>query len=126
MFGDKQTGMLATALFSKRQDGSIAALSAMDAKNLMGRIDSYSTGMGAFNLLIPARAIQKLGLDESLWQQSTKPSHMKDGTAAYDMDYMTGIEFVSRLEVLAGCSWPEAQAFKASIDATRDGTIEKA
>lgn len=115
---ERQTAMVATALFSKRADGHIESLSDVDAAKLLGCIDSYHTGMGAFNLLVPANKIKELGLNEELWGKASKTVDYK-GRAMYDVDYMTGIELISRLSVVSGKTWQEARELKASIDATR-------
>ena len=115
---ESATAMLATALMSKRSDGHIVAPTATEATNLLGCIDSYNTGMGAFNLLVPKSKIQELGLNEVLWGRAA-PVHTTDGRAVYDVDYMTGIELIGRLEVVAGKKWKDAQALKQRVDASR-------
>ena len=115
---ERQTAMVAHALVSKRADGHIESLSDVDAAKLLGCIDSYNAGMGAFNLLVPANKIKELGLNEELWGKASKPVDYK-GRTMYDVDYMMGFELISRLSVVSGKTWQEARELKASIDATR-------
>jgi len=115
---ERQMAMVATALFSKRADGHIESLSAVDAAKLLGCIDSYNTGMGAFNLLVPVNKIKELDLNEALWGKAAKTID-QNGRSMYDVDYMTGIELISRLSVVSGKTWQEARELKSSIDATR-------
>jgi len=112
---ERQTALLATALFSKRADGHIEAISAIEAAQFLGAIDSYPTGQGAFNLLVPASKITTLGLNAELWD---KAALNKRGNQ-YEIDYMTGVELISRLEVLSGKSWAEQRALKNSVDESR-------
>ncbi len=107
---EEQTALLATFLISKRADGSLEPLDAAAADQLLGKIDSYSTGQGAFNLLVPESAITQVGLALEGWKKAAKRTTRPDGSSAYDLDYMTGVEMLGRLQNISGMQWANARA----------------
>lgn len=111
---ERQTSFVATALFSKRADGHIEPISATEAAQLLGSIDSYHTGQGSYNYLVPVQKITALGLNSELWE---KAATQRAGN--YDLDALTGTEFISRLEVLSGKTLAEQRALKKSVDDSR-------
>lgn len=107
---EKETALLATFLISKRADGTLAPLDAAAAGQLLGKIDSYATGQGAFNLLVPQTALQHAGLAREGWEKAAKLTTLNDGSAAYDLDYMTSVDLLGRLEFTSGITWADARA----------------
>ena len=114
---------------SKPASGEIQFSDALKirAATLLGKIDSYSTGQGAFNLLIPKTAIVGSGFHEKTWEDAQDAGllktiqHGNPPKECYEVDYMTATtELLPRLEMVAGKKWSEARAQK---DATR-GDIE--
>lgn len=117
-----QTALVATTLFSKRADGHIEMLSPQNAAAFLGAIDSYNTGQGSFNLLVPKTKIHELGLNQELWDRvgGSGREHNIKGREYYDIDCVTGFEFISRLEVISGKKWSDMRAVKEAVDASRE------
>ncbi len=115
----KHYALTATALLAKRNaDGSIFKdeqgmghlLDPVDALKLLGKIDSYSTGMGAFNLLVPVAAVRAAGLEE-VWKKAGFTETRHKDALHYDVeDYMLGAQIIPRLELQAGETWKAARA----------------
>jgi len=122
-----QTGQVHLEDATKPASGEIRFSDALKlrAATLLGKIDSYSTGQGAFNLLIPKTAITDSGFHEKTWEDAQvagllkAQKHGNPPKDYYEMDYMTATtEFLPRLEMVAEKSWNEARGQKGAIDAS--------
>lgn len=122
-----QTGHVTLEDATKPASGEIQFSDALKlrAATLLGKTESYSTGQGAFNLLIPKSAIVGSGFHEKTWEDAQTAGLLKAQKHGnppkdyYEMDYMTATtEFLPRLEMVAGKSWHEAQGQKGAIDAS--------
>jgi hypothetical protein len=134
MDDEKYYALTATALLAKRNaDGSVFKdeqgmghlLDPMDALKLLGKIDSYSTGMGAFNLLVPVAAVRAAGL-EDVWNKANFTTFPHKNAQHYDVgDYMLGVAIIERLELQAGEKWDAARARYEAATARTSSTVER-
>lgn len=113
----RQRDLFATRLLiASEPDGNMArsgkdavVVTPMQAKTLLGRIETVNAGMGGFTLMVPVAAIRQAGL-EATWHKHFTPT-MYRGALHYPVeDYMLSVNILSRLEVVAGTHYAEARA----------------
>ena len=90
-----QTGQVNLEDAAKPASGEIQFSDALKlrAATLLGKIDSYNTGQGAFNLLIPKSAIADSGFHIKTWEDAQTAgllkTHGNPPKDYYEMDYTT-------------------------------------
>lgn len=113
----RQNDVIATRLLiASEPDGNMArhgkdaaVITPMQAKALLGRIDTVNAGMGSFTLMVPVAAIRQAGL-EATWHKHFTQTMYKGAPHYPVQDYMLSVNILSRLEVVAGADYAQARA----------------
>lgn len=131
---ERQNDLFATRLLIASQpggkamartaSGEAAVIGRLEAKKLLGRIDTVNSGMGAFTLMVPAAAIREAGL-ETTWQSFFTPVPHKGAPHYPVQDYMLSVNLLSRLEVVAEARYADARALYEQAQAGKGGTVQR-
>jgi hypothetical protein len=115
----QQQRILAALLLTPRDEkGNFTPLDTVAARNLLGKIDSADMGQGAFNLLVPARALETAKLDTSVWEKAALKSRLREGQ--YEVPYDLAVHGVLPfLEDKAQCKWHEARKLAEKTQSSR-------
>lgn len=93
------------------------------ARALQPMIESVNTGMGAFNLLVPADALEDCGFSVKRWDEAVAANVLRKitvhGETKYEIDYTTAItSFLPNIELITSEQWQTTH--RTVLDAVRE------